>query len=94
MYQIIVVILLLYYNVNNFQAKPHCTDIMYLYLTCSTSFGVNQYLDIWNGNKFNSIQFNSTEPNSGRSVRSTVRILSELTVCAWFSVVVYFATLP
>jgi hypothetical protein len=33
-----------------------CTEIMYLYLTCSISYGVNLYLDLQNVNKFNSIQ--------------------------------------
>jgi hypothetical protein len=34
----------------------YCTDIMYLYLTCSVSYGVNLYWDLWNVNKF---KFNS-----------------------------------
>jgi hypothetical protein len=30
----------------------YCTAIMYLYLTCSISYGVNPYWDLWNVNKF------------------------------------------
>jgi hypothetical protein len=59
MYPIIMIILILYYNLLNFEAKAYCTDFMYFYLICSVSYGVNQYLDLRNLNKFNSIQFSS-----------------------------------
>jgi hypothetical protein len=35
----------------------YCTDVTYIHLTCSISYGVNLYLDLWN--KINSIQFSS-----------------------------------
>jgi hypothetical protein len=44
----------LYYKLFNFSSKS--TDIMYLYLTCSISYGVNLYLDLRNVNKFSLIK--------------------------------------
>jgi hypothetical protein len=45
----------LYYELFNLKKKRYCTDIMYLYLTCSISYGVNLYLDLRNINIFNSV---------------------------------------
>jgi hypothetical protein len=37
----------LYYELFNFSSKNYyCTEIMYLYLTCSISCGVKLYLDL------------------------------------------------
>jgi hypothetical protein len=41
-----------YYNTPRAKDVHRCTDIMYLYLTCSISYGVNLYLDLQNVNKF------------------------------------------
>jgi hypothetical protein len=51
MYPISMVILILYYNLINFCIN-YCTHIMYLYLNCSISYGVNLYLDLQNVNKY------------------------------------------
>jgi hypothetical protein len=56
-----MVILILYYNLINF-CMNYCTDIMYLYLTCSISYGVNLYWDLGNVNKFKFLEVKGVRP--------------------------------
>jgi hypothetical protein len=41
-----------------FKQNYYCTDIMYLYLICSITYGVNLYLDLQNIDKLNWIELN------------------------------------
>jgi hypothetical protein len=51
MYPSSMVILILYYNLI-FKQNYYCTDIKYLYLTCSIYYSVIKYLDLRNVKKF------------------------------------------